>query len=605
MKTFIFLVGVKYDVIMKQRPHHMADYLASRGYKVLYIGIDSEKKVLEENEFHKLFTYKEELELFTEIRPNLFTIPFVVRNVNGIKKGMDDFLSKIELFYGSENTIFYVGHPIWMQHLGRLSRHTTIIYDCMDDWEEFVLDLGFGERLNIYDEKKLAGISDLVITSAKKLYCKMYNYNENIYYMPNGVRTQDYAMSYYVPKDLEKINKPIVFFMGTITGWVDLELIDYISKERPNYSFVYVGNIAEVKEKDIPRRDNIYYLGKKKYTELVNYLKQARVAIIPFKENKLTASVTPLKFFEYISAGVPVVTTMFPDLIGIKNVCIANNYSEFLDAIDKYIEMDEDEYRNLQQELFKTSIQFEWSNMLDKLIAYLENNENKEEFKKDFINNTIDYYEIFSDNTIIKNELLTMYNLVERYEDVIRIGEEIKNEVQKFDIEQLALASIKTGRLEDAINYLKLLIKSNERYSLYKKYISNLLKHKNSRELLEIFLLKACYRHYEAIALCESIINDGSMDSFVYLMLSNLYYEIGEYDISSGLFLTVLDNMGNVNIREFISPYHLINLIDYYIEKKAYDFAEELGLILIEMGLEDIGAEKLGNVYFAKYYPMD
>jgi len=590
---------------MKQRPHHMADYLASRGYKVLYIGIDSEKKVLEENEFHKLFTYKEELELFTEIRPNLFTIPFVVRNVNGIKKGMDDFLSKIELFYGSENTIFYVGHPIWMQHLGRLSRHTTIIYDCMDDWEEFVLDLGFGERLNIYDEKKLAGISDLVITSAKKLYCKMYNYNENIYYMPNGVRTQDYAMSYYVPKDLEKINKPIVFFMGTITGWVDLELIDYISKERPNYSFVYVGNIAEVKEKDIPRRDNIYYLGKKKYTELVNYLKQARVAIIPFKENKLTASVTPLKFFEYISAGVPVVTTMFPDLIGIKNVCIANNYSEFLDAIDKYIEMDEDEYRNLQQELFKTSIQFEWSNMLDKLIAYLENNENKEEFKKDFINNTIDYYEIFSDNTIIKNELLTMYNLVERYEDVIRIGEEIKNEVQKFDIEQLALASIKTGRLEDAINYLKLLIKSNERYSLYKKYISNLLKHKNSRELLEIFLLKACYRHYEAIALCESIINDGSMDSFVYLMLSNLYYEIGEYDISSGLFLTVLDNMGNVNIREFISPYHLINLIDYYIEKKAYDFAEELGLILIEMGLEDIGAEKLGNVYFAKYYPMD
>ncbi|HHV47138.1 MAG TPA: glycosyltransferase family 1 protein [Tissierellia bacterium] len=40
MKTFIFLVGVKYDVIMKQRPHHMADYLASRGYKVLYIGID-------------------------------------------------------------------------------------------------------------------------------------------------------------------------------------------------------------------------------------------------------------------------------------------------------------------------------------------------------------------------------------------------------------------------------------------------------------------------------------------------------------------------------------------------------------------------------------
>lgn len=605
MKTFIFLVGVKYDVIMKQRPHHMADYLASRGYKVLYIGIDSEKKVLEENEFHKLFTYKEELELFTEIRPNLFTIPFVVRNVNGIKKGMDDFLSKIELFYGSENTIFYVGHPIWMQHLGRLSRHTTIIYDCMDDWEEFVLDLGFGERLNIYDEKKLAGISDLVITSAKKLYCKMYNYNENIYYMPNGVRTQDYAMSYYVPKDLEKINKPIVFFMGTITGWVDLELIDYISKERPNYSFVYVGNIAEVKEKDIPRRDNIYYLGKKKYTELVNYLKQARVAIIPFKENKLTASVTPLKFFEYISAGVPVVTTMFPDLIGIKNVCIANNYSEFLDAIDKYIEMDEDEYRNLQQELFKTSIQFEWSNMLDKLIAYLENNENKEEFKKDFINNTIDYYEIFSDNTIIKNELLTMYNLVERYEDVIRIGEEIKNEVQKFDIEQLALASIKTGRLEDAINYLKLLIKSNERYSLYKKYISNLLKHKNSRELLEIFLLKACYRHYESIALCESIINDGSMDSFVYLMLSNLYYEIGEYDISSELFLTVLDNMGNVNIREFISPYHLINLIDYYIEKKAYDFAEELGLILIEMGLEDIGAEKLGNVYFAKYYPMD
>src|SRR5690606_7700676 len=113
------------------------------------------------------------------------------------------------------------------------------------------------------------------------------------------------------------------------------------------------------------------------------------------------------------------------DLIGIDNVCIANNYSEFLDGIDKYIGMDNDEYKKLQQELFKTSIQFEWSHMLDKLILYLENDENKEELKKIFVNKTIKFYETYSNNsTIIKNELLTMYNLVERYEDTVKIGEE-------------------------------------------------------------------------------------------------------------------------------------------------------------------------------------
>src|SRR5690606_29963341 len=101
-------------------------------------------------------------------------------------------------------------------------------------------------------------------------------------YMPNGVRLEDYQITEYIPEDIKSIKKPIILFMGTITGWVDLKLMDYMAKKRPEYSYVYIGNIVEVDKKDVPQKDNIYYLGKKKYTELVNYLKQARVATIPF-----------------------------------------------------------------------------------------------------------------------------------------------------------------------------------------------------------------------------------------------------------------------------------------------------------------------------------
>lgn len=581
----------------------MADYLASKGYKVLYIGFDSKKLVLDEDEFRKLFTNKEELELFTEIKPNLFSIPFIVKKENAIEKGMDELLYKLESFYGSTNTIFYVGHPCWMRYLGKITQETMIIYDCMDDWEQFVLDLGFGIESYIYDERKLAGISDSVITSAKKLYCKMYDYSSNIYYMPNGVRLEDYQITEYIPEDIKSIKKPIILFMGTITGWVDLKLMGYMAKKRPEYSYVYIGNIVEVDKKDIPQQDNIYYLGKKKYTELVNYLKQARVAIIPFKENRLTASVSPLKFYEYISAGIPVVSTMFPDLLGIKGANIAGSYSDFVEAIDYFVQMKEEEYSRLQQELIETSSQFEWKQMLDNLILYLENKKQYED-KREFINKTINYYRDYSNNPLIKNELLTMNNIVGNYDETIKLGEELNDNGQTFDIEQLALAYIRTDRIEQAIKYLKIFINNNEDYNVYKQNVNNILKRKDCNTLLEIFLLKICYRHWEAIKLCESLIREDYIDPFIYAMLSSLYYEVGEYDISAQLALVVFNHIQDKKIEDIFSPSHLVNLIDYCINNELYELGENIGLLLYEIGFQDMGIEKLGEVYFSKNYSI-
>lgn len=602
MKVFVFLVGVKYEEVMKQRPHHMADYLATKGHKVLYIGYDAKRTVLKKEEFKNLFTIKEETEYYSEVKANLFTLPFIERVEKGNKVGMDEVLSKIELFYGSENTIFYAGHPVWMKYLGKLSEHTKIIYDCMDDWEQFVLDLGFGEKHYIYDERKLAGVSNIVITSAKKLYCRMYYYSNNIYYMPNGVKSQDYLSSQYIPEDLKKMEGPIVFFMGTITGWVDLKLIDYIAEKRKEYCFVYVGDIVEVKKGEVPRRDNIFYLGKKKYLELVNYLKQSRVAIIPFKENRLTASVSPLKFYEYISAGVPVVSTMLPDLLGISGASIASNSSDFLKAIDYYVKMSEADYKELQSELFKASAQFEWGNMMENLLLYMENEVDGEKSKRDFINNAINYYKDFSENDLIKNELLIMYNITERYEEAVKIGEELENNNKSFDFEQLALAYCKTGRFQGAIKYLNAFISINKHYYIHQNYIDNILKHEKCNQLLEAFLLKTCYRYYEAISLCESIIDEKAADPFIYAMLSSLYYEIGEYEISAVLIPTIVDYMSSIGFEKIFSPDHLANMVDFFIKEGLYNIAEDIGLALLGMGLEDMATKKLGEIYFSKAF---
>lgn len=598
MKTFVILSGVPYDS-MKQRPQHFAKYFAQNGYEVLYIYLHDYEKINSEL-LTNIKRRDQLLNIFSKNQDNIFFLKNKV-NFDGNKNSLTLLITKIIEVYGEENVILISAFPEWIVHLESIPEKTTLIYDCLDEWEEFLkdVDLGYTEEL-IYNERKLASIADLVITSAKKLYVKMSYYNKNIYYLPNGVWNKDYQSKKeksIIPGDLQYIKQPIVFFMGAVAEWVDLELIKFVATSRPQYSFVFVGS----QRSKLPQLPNIYYLGSKKYEDLPKYLEQARVAIIPFKVNNLTAAVTPLKFYEYLSSGTPVVTTIMPDILDLKGSKTAINKYDFVDYIDFYINMDESTYNIEANKAKDTAKSFDWNNLLRPIVSLIEGEKFNFENNETFIKKLIHSYYQYRQNDVIKNELLNAYCSIGNYEDAVSLIAESKN-TDQIDYEKLALSYIKINEYDQAIHFLEQYIDKNNK-KLLRVYVKSILSEKNNKNLLEIYLLKLSGNIYESLHLTDKLIQKYGTNIKLLGMLTGLYLEIGEYEVAFQIALETLEKLNGLKIEEVFDFYSIAFLIKAFAERSEYHLAEEIALSVISISKEwkEQITKYLADVYVSKY----
>jgi len=596
MKTFVLLTGVEYDS-MRQRPQHFADYLVNKGYRVIYTAINSQKVVIRADEFQHMFQYKTFYNYMNKINDRFYTVNRLSKIEEGKEVGFDLFLSNLEKEFGSENTFFLISYPDWYKYINLLSEKSNIIYDCLDDWESFTEKKNFSLNKNLIShERYIAGVSKYVLASSWKLYIKMKHLNKNVVYLPNGTSTKDYSCVNKVPIDMISIKKPIVMFVGAISEWVDKELMDFTAYKRPNYSFVYIGPVFN--KEGVPVRDNIHYLGKKNYAELVNYMAQAKVAIIPFEVTKLTASVSPLKYFEYASAGLPTVMTVFPDLEGVGSGSMAVNYEEFIAGIDMYVNMKEKEYELEINKAKAVSEKFEWEKILDSFFENLDMGlqiENIEEI----LDQQIKIYKKFSENPILKNELIGLYNEIEEYDLAIKIGEELLIEDVELDYGQLCLSYIQRGRMDEAYELLEYWSNKDASVRQNFEYINRNRNYRN--ELLKISVFQLNNYHYIALNELNALI-DSSNDMALYGMGAAIYEQLGNFQLSYNLIVETINNVDE-GIKN-IFPSTIKNLIEYFIFLQEYEISEELALLLVEIGLKEYGIEKLGQIYLDKHIPM-
>jgi hypothetical protein len=84
---------------------------------------------------------------------------------------------------------------------------------------------------------------------------------------------------------------------------MDMVLIEGIARERPEWHFVPIGPVVKLHDSELPRADNIHYLGAKPYEALSTYMAGWDVAIMPFARNESTRFISPTKAPEYLAAG--------------------------------------------------------------------------------------------------------------------------------------------------------------------------------------------------------------------------------------------------------------------------------------------------------------
>ena len=198
--------------------------------------------------------------------------------------------------------------------------------------------------------------SHCVFTCSPYLQKKKKIFNKNTYFIGNPADYSHFSKAQnekiQIPQDLLSIPKPIIGFIGAIDKYkIDFKLIQNLAVTNPNWSIVLVGGIGEAEKKAniriFKKRKNIYLLGKKDYDILPNYIKAFDIAIIPYIKNEYTRCCAPLKLFEFLSSGKPVVLSGVTITKELKNIVkCANTFEEFEEAINKYLINDNQENRN-------------------------------------------------------------------------------------------------------------------------------------------------------------------------------------------------------------------------------------------------------------------
>ncbi len=219
--------------------------------------------------------------------------------------------------HGFTNPLLWVYHPSSADITERIP-HSELIYDCVDRHSAYpgLITPSVVNRM----EADLAKRCDVVFATAKGLYDTLSEYNSNTFLIPNGAnyelfsRVDDPELPF--PDELFTIQKPILGFIGALQECIDYNLVATTASKRPDWSFVFIGpKLPGVDISSIEGKPNIHILGLKPYKDVVNYLACFDVCLNLFQTGDLAKDVSPLKFYEYLATGKPIVSTPQPDQV--------------------------------------------------------------------------------------------------------------------------------------------------------------------------------------------------------------------------------------------------------------------------------------------------
>ena len=238
-----------------------------------------------------------------------------------------------------------------------------IVYEILDEIHE---DLQGKVSKRVKSRHKYALTSDNVkkiVVTAKSMKEKFPDTAGNkISYIPNACDSDHFPIQ-EIP-----IGEKVIGYFGALASWVDYELIEYLACRNPDWTIKLIGMDYDgsIWKSGVLDQENIRYLGVVDYKSLPSEI-QFSVAILPFKVNDITLSTSPIKIYEYLSSGFPVVSTPLPECESIPHVKIGIGSKSFEEAIKNAIISDSSTHRAARRSF---AIQESWA---VRAIAYLPN----------------------------------------------------------------------------------------------------------------------------------------------------------------------------------------------------------------------------------------
>jgi glycosyltransferase involved in cell wall biosynthesis len=225
-------------------------------------------------------------------------------------------------------------------------RNRGLVYHCVDRWWEFS---EYDPDLMRSCHQELCERADVTFASSAGLLVDCEAYTDRAFLVRHGVDWEHFeqaaAQPQEIPDDLAHVSGPIIGFFGLIHDWIDQDLILAVAEAYPEATVVLIGK-TRVDTSRLQARANIILTGQKPYSDLPAYAATFSVGLVPFVINELTLAVNPIKLREYLSAGVPVVSTALPELAVFEereDVEVAKDATGFVRAIGEVLAKKESE----------------------------------------------------------------------------------------------------------------------------------------------------------------------------------------------------------------------------------------------------------------------
>jgi glycosyltransferase involved in cell wall biosynthesis len=338
MADFVLLATADWDQPLWTNKQHLAITLAALGHRVLYVeslGLRGARR--NRGDLGRIVR-----RLWRGLRP-----PHRVRQglwvwsplvLPGGTAGLPLRINRRSLRFGLGLATFWVGfgfrlgprrprpllwtfNPLTADYLPSLKAFRGTIYNCVDRVQA---QPGMPSERIERAERDLCSQVDVVFTTAPRLQQSLAPLNPATYLFGNVADAEHFAEARSgrlpCPPDLEALSGPLLMFIGAIDAYkVDLLLLEHLAGATPQWTYVLIGPVGQTDPATdvapLRRLANVHLLGPRPYADLPAYLARADVALLPLRLNDYTRHMFPMKFFEYLAAGCPVVASSIPSLL--------------------------------------------------------------------------------------------------------------------------------------------------------------------------------------------------------------------------------------------------------------------------------------------------
>ncbi|MBD2626150.1 glycosyltransferase [Trichormus variabilis] len=386
----IILTFNAYDTSTKVTSQHLAEYLLANNFKVLYVSdAVSPFHLLKFNRFKSNFSRIISSFLTIDDHQKFISLtPFALLPVENIfpfnlkvcsdfhvpslsyhfKKSINNFLGINKYF-----DLIWINNPKYYGLTEKLN-YEKLVYSIEDDLFEFSR---IPKSLK-YNHEKLIQKADIVTVTSEPLFKQIKSFfpiNNKLILLRNGVSFEQFNqitdpnLNLNLISEFQFIPEPRITYIGVISEWFDLDLLYQAANSLPNCSFVIIGPV-EISIDKVKGLSNIYFLGSKPHSIIQMYLQNSQIGIIPFLRTKLIESVNPIKLYEYMAAGLPVVSTSWDELENLGSPAfLAKDNNEFIEYINNILTENNLIDRQLLVNFAKSNT---WKNRFTQLMKVLD-----------------------------------------------------------------------------------------------------------------------------------------------------------------------------------------------------------------------------------------